>query len=255
MTSTAKAGQQDFTNFPAVPEGHTRVFLNRSFGGQRGRLYGPGWAHVPDTLLTAIESVPDLVRTDMIGAPLIDTTAASNVGFQGTSAGDAAIPHPARSEDDDAEIVDPDAPANAVTAHQSALADAAESAERSGGQTIGETGSHLDTSRTLNPQPGQMTTDPSHVAILQTEAAERDRVAASKARAAGGAASTGTGTSARADVAAKDEPKPATMTALRKVGVEDLRQIAAEKNVKLDDDDDKEAVVAKLYDARVSLDD
>jgi hypothetical protein len=250
-TNPTAAPPQDFTNFPPVPEGHTRVFLNHSWGPPRGKLYGPGWAHVPDSLLPAIEAAPDIVRTDISGVALPDSTAASVNGPRGTDVGDAAIPHPERYDDDeDAELVNTDGPTNFLEAHRTAIADAAESGERTGGQSIGETGSHLDTSRTLNPQPGQFETHPAHAATLAAEADARTRAAVAKA----GPTTARTGATPPA-AETGDEAKPATKTALKRVGVDDLRQLAADKNVKIKDDDDKDAIVDKLYDARVSLDD
>lgn len=261
--------KQNFAGFPPVPEGHTRVFLNRSFGIGRGPLKGPGWSDVPDSWLPTIEAQPDLVRTDMAGRPLDDTVAASAAGPRATVDAGAVIPHPARTADSDkdsddgGELVNPDEPTNPRADHAARIAEAAEG-ERTGGESIGETGSHLDTSRTLNPQPGQFSTDASHVAQLETERARATATASQRTAtgapagatgAAGAGTTTGTGATAKTDAAADEGPKPATKTALRKIGIDDLRALAAAKGVKLKDDDDKEAVIDKLYDARVSLDD
>lgn len=262
---------QDFTGFPAVPKGHTRVFLNRSFGVGRGRLYGPGWAHVPDSLLPTLAAMPDIVRTDLQGAPLPDTVAASVAGAAatalGTIAGAPAIPHPERDEDEDGDgaLTNPDEPNDALRDRRAALAEAAED-ERTGGQSLKETESHLDTSRTLNPQPGQLDTDERHAAQLDTERATRDARAANQRTAAGGggggaaAPAAGTANTNTASTTAQ----PATKTALNKVGVDELRTLAKDKNITTVKTEDggkvpideatKPDIVNALYDARVSLD-
>jgi hypothetical protein len=221
-----QAAKQDFANYPPVPEGHTRVFLNHSWGAARGKLYGPGWAHVPDELLATIEASPDLVRTDLQGRALPDSLAASVNGSR-VDTSSVAIPHLVR--DDEGDVVEPD----------EQNTEPEEFDERSGGQTIGETGTHLDPSRVLTPQPGAHEIDPSHVAALAVEASRGGKGATSSA-------------SASSD---DDAPKAATKSALNRVGVDDLRQLAADKGVKLKEDDDKPTIVDKLYNARVSLDD
>jgi hypothetical protein len=143
-----------FKNFPPVPKGHVRVFLNRSFSPGREPLKGPGWAHVPESWLPILEKQPELTATDATGAPLPTSTAASAAGFAGTIAGGTAIPIPER--DEEGELTDPDAgePTSAFAAHRASVAAAAESGERTGGEHLIDTGSHLDTARTLTAQPG-----------------------------------------------------------------------------------------------------
>lgn len=256
---------QDFKNFPAVPEGHARVFLNRSFGVGRGRLYGPGWAHVPDHLLPTLNAMPDIVRTDMQGAPLPDTVAASVAGAAatalGTVIGAASIPHPERDDDDDdAALTDETEPNDALLERRIALEEAAQG-ERTGGESLKDTGSHLDTSRTLNPQPGQFDPDPRHTAALESERVTREARAAQQRQPGG----TGGAGAAPTTTTTTEGPQPATKTALNKVGVEELRALAKEKNISTVrteeggkvsiDDATKPDIVNALYEARVSLDD
>jgi hypothetical protein len=222
-TKTTEKGSESsaddqFKNFPPIPKGHVRVFLNRSFSPGREPLKGPGWAHVPESWLPILEKQPELTATDATGAPLPTSTAASAAGFAGTVAGGAAIPIPER--DEDGELTDPDAgePTSAFASHRAAVAAAAESGERTGGEHLIDTGSHLDTARTLTAQPGFR-----------------------------GDASTGRSSDSAA-------AKPATKTALRDVPVDELRTLAQRKGVRVSDDATKDEIVDTLYDARVSLD-
>lgn len=223
-TGASAEPEDQFKNFPPIPAGHTRVFLNRSWAPRNQPLKGPGWAYVPDSWLPALRAAPDLVKTDAQGAPLANTLAASAAGAGVGSAvdGGAAIPNVERDEEGDP--LDPDAEGapDPVVARRAELREHALSEERTGGQTIGETDSHLDESRRLTSQPGY-TPEPS------------------------------SGTSARSSQ--PEGPRPATKSALRDSGDLDSLKALGEKNgVKgAADWTNKDDAVDALYDARVVL--
>lgn len=229
----ANAATDDpFKNFPPIPEGHTRVFLKRSWAPRGQQLKGPGWSHVPDSWLPLLAGIPDLVKTDAAGVPLASTTAASAMGSAGTTTAAPAIPVPIRDESGDftPEFSETAPATDDFTAHRAATTEAAQSGERTGGETIGETESHLDESLRLSSQPGH-TPD----------------------------SSSGTSTTAkrstRAAGAEPEGPQPATKTALREYGdLESLRALGKENNVKgADDWTNKEDAIDALYDARVTI--
>lgn len=217
-TKAASDSGDQFKNFPEVPEGHTRVYLNSAWAPQREQLKGPGWAHVPNSWLAILEKQPELVRVDATGTPLPTSTAASAGGFTGTVNAGSTIPAPER--DEDGEETNADEPVTALDAHRTAVADAAESGERTGGESIGETGSHLDESRTFSPRLGF--------------AADASSTSSTK----------------------KSDAKPATKTALREYGdLESLKSLGAKNNVKgAADWTSKEEATDALYDARVTID-
>src|SRR4051812_13829549 len=207
-----------------------RVFLRRSCGPRGGRLYGPGFADVPESFAKSLGLAPEPVATDRVGRPLPNTVAASVVGAARTSGSDAshtAIPHPERTDDDDAEIVEPDSetdPRSAFARTSDAIANAAEEGDRTGGQLIGETESHLSDEHVLTAQPGNTTDAGGN--------GDADAAETSGAR-------TRRGRRATADGEGNGDT-PATKAELKAYGDADaLRELARTNGVKVKDDDTK----------------